>query len=394
MPGRGRPVAGNSDQIRFPTGFQFGLDPGRGQLAPSGPVHGLVQSLADAGAGSRGGLGRRAGVVDPVEPAAGGASPRGEIEEAVGTDVQVGHVQGFPRDEVLAGGGVGGSGLLRKADPDASPGPVSQKKGTVIFPGVGPVQVEGDSHRRAASQALDGGERIGVVAGELAGSRPPPVVSSGNRVKDPDGPVPGESEVPLHVRIEGEEFPLRVQGEVEGVPESGAELGPLVIGQIQPMDGARRHPDRIGVAPRIQVTLQQVVFLKSPGRGPGVDGHVGVGVVSVEQVEVAVHSGQDGVRSMFSDSSPAGGDQGGGVGLVVAIFVDQPVESGSFGAVGLNQQVSGAQVVHPVRSLDPVREVPDSFEPAVCILIRQNVDAPVLAGHDRPAPVVEGQVDQ
>ena len=83
-----------------------------------------------------------------------------------------------------------------------------------------------------------------------------------------------------------------------------------------------------------------------------------------------------------------------GVGLVVAILVDQAVEAGAFGAVGLNQQVSGAQVVHPVRSLDPVREVPDPFEPAVAVLIQQDVDAAVLTGHDWPAPVVEGHVDQ
>ena len=156
----------------------------------------------------------------------------------------------------------------------------------------------------------------------------------------------------------------------------------------------RGHADRIGVSPWIQVTLQEMVLLESPGRRAGVDGHVGEGVVPVKEVKVAVQAGQDGVRSMLADPPPAGGDQGGGVGLVVAILVDQAVEAGAFGAVRLNQQVSRAQVVHPVRSLDPVREIQDVLETAVSILIRQNMDAPVFAGDDRPAPVVEGQVDQ
>ena len=59
---------------------------------------------------------------------------------------------------------------------------------------------------------------------------------------DAGGPVPGGVQVPLHVRIEGEEFPLPVEGGIIRIAKSGRDDLPCLPFRINLRNMTNRGP--------------------------------------------------------------------------------------------------------------------------------------------------------
>ena len=147
------------------------------------------------------------------------------------------------------------------------------------------------------------------------------------------------------------------------------------------------------MTPRVEVAREQMVFLQASRRGGRVERDVGPSVVAVQDVVEAVGPPQDRVGPMLPDLPCGRPDQAHPVGLVVAVRIGQAVEPRAVRAFAVDQQIPGADVVHPVCRLDLVTEDLDRLVLTIPVPIDEEPDAGPLDAERRPAEMVEGHVD-
>src|SRR5205814_6094800 len=105
------------------------------------------------------------------------------------------------------------------------------------------------------------------VGGPLAGAAAPAELRGAGAMVDAGGPVPGHAPVPLHVRVEREEFAVGVEGHVVGVAEAGQDQLPLLALGVGAEDVAAGGQDAGGVAVTVPLPGQELVLPEVAVRG-------------------------------------------------------------------------------------------------------------------------------
>ena len=163
-------------------------------------------------------------------------------------------------------------------------------------------------------------QRVLVVHGPLAGAAPPAELGAARHVAHARRPVPGRAEVPLHVRVVGEDLPLRVHGDVVLVAVSAADdLDVRAVGIAAGDPPARRHA-AAGVTASVPEPREEQVLVPVRRRAGSVELR-GVRVVAGDEVETGpVERRHHGVRPMLA-AVAEGDDVRRVVELAVAVGV-------------------------------------------------------------------------
>ncbi len=143
-------------------------------------------------------------------------------------------------------------------------------------------------------------QRVGEGHRPLGAARAPAELGAGDEVHDARRPVPRRADVPLHVRVVGEQLAVRVEGQVVGVAHAaGDHLPPRGVGV-----GAQHHRAgravADGVAARVPDARQQDVLAPVAVRRVGGDPLGQAGRVAVDHVEHAVGAEHDAVRAVLA----------------------------------------------------------------------------------------------
>ncbi len=200
---------------------------------------------------------------DAQDRALGVPPADGEIQPAVGPDVDIGTVQRPAFEKQFAGSLVGSPVALEHHGQHAALRPVADEEGVLIFLGVAVVLVEHHAGRRAAADVEHGRQAVDVIGRPLRPAAAPAELGAGNQVVHPRRPVPGEPHVPLHVRVVGKQLAVAVEGVIVGVAKSAHEqLHEAAVG-VGADDDAAGGLDARGVAVGVLVLgLEQLAVVE------------------------------------------------------------------------------------------------------------------------------------
>jgi len=166
------------------------------------------------------------GIRNPVKPALGSATAGHEIHRSVGTEGEVGYVQGTTSEKNLRAADIAGSALQKMDRENTAECPIKHIESVLISGGE--LTFVSKFHRGGRPFPDMGGWRsvvwvIGVVWWPAAGHRPPSEIGTARQVFDPGRPVPRRAHVVLGIGIVGKGFPVPVEGDAIGVAQPTAE---------------------------------------------------------------------------------------------------------------------------------------------------------------------------
>ena len=340
-----------------------------------------------------GGLARRvdlaAGVGHTVKGRLCSSAADGQIHRAVlRVDDHVGHRQRLAADELFHLGGVAGP-LGPEVDGAELPeAPVADEEGVLILLREFRTIAERDPGGRTRSDVDDRAEAVDGGGGPLRRAVAESELRTADHVIDASGPVPGFADVPLHVRVVGEQLAVPVEGKVERVAESGRDQLPhlaIRVGARDPALGSQRVVHETG-----RDAGREVVLAPVERDARGIDLRQ-LGRVAADHVErLAVRREGDRVHAVLAPAL----DLAEQLDLVVAVV--------SVGVSCAIEAVGAPLVHHHIKAIEGVKQTvgareahPDRlrFDRVVAARgrRRQAIELAVLVGRDEPALRVDAQ---
>ncbi len=331
---------------------------------------------------------------DAINATLGVASAGGEVQPAVGSDLQVGHIQWPAFQEDLAGGFVGSAGRLHADGQNPPLRPIADEQGVVVARRKHVVIVDLDARRRAAADVDYGRQAVDVIVRPFRPAAAPAELRARRDVIDARGPVPGQPIVPFHVGIEREQLALAIESDVVGVAEAAGEDLHEAAVDVGADHGPAGRLDADGVSAGVLVLrLHQVAFVIVVVRAVGIGRVLDEGVISQHQVDQPVGTQSRRVRPMLAHAPLEGKQHFYGVRLAVLVVVGQAIEGRSVGSVAHREHLAvERQDALAVFQLVAVGR--DGFGDAVAILVDDQQERAALARGEDFAELVEGHGHQ
>ena len=180
---------------------------------------------------------------DAVQPALRAATASEEPQRTVGPNRAVGDVERSATDKTLLATLVTGAFFLQMHGEDATVGPVADEQRLFIARGETRAVAKEHGGRRSQTDVDDTRQGVGLPGGESTRAATPAEVGAGDQVQHAVGHVPGRPDIALHVGVEGEEFAVAVEGEVERIAQAAGVNPQVVAIGTDAQDVAGRHLD-------------------------------------------------------------------------------------------------------------------------------------------------------
>src|SRR5690606_30905346 len=160
---------------------------------------------------------------------------------------------------------------------------------------------------------------IEIIRGPLGPAASPTELRTGGDVVDSRGPIPRRADVPFHIGVVSEEFAVRVERQIVGIAEPARELLDATAVDV----GADNRRSRRGNAYRMSAgvfvsRLVEIAFVNDLVRTLRIRGSVDAGEVADHQVEQAIRTKLDPVRSVLAGRADEFHDWSDFVGRAVA----------------------------------------------------------------------------
>ena len=180
-------------------------------------------------------------------------------------------------------------------------GPIVDEESVLIFAGEFSSGSDNNASRAAGANIGGGRKSVGVVAGPFPSSRTPTGIESTDRMINAGGAIPGRTNVPFHIGIEGEEFAILIKGGIEFIPESVGDHFNLLGIRISLENETTRSELSSGVAIGVPHAGKEMIFRPSEGRAGTIQFCRHIGMVSEDEVErFSVGAGDDAMESMLA----------------------------------------------------------------------------------------------
>ncbi len=383
-------VDGQGRQGGSPRVAQLLLHVGHGMPGPGAGELRLANRPGDALAAHRGrGLAFLGGGHDAKDRAGRVAAAHRKVEPTVGPHVDIGAVERLAFQENLGRALVRGRRRLQRHGHDPPLRPVAHEKRVTVLVAQPPAVVKHHAGRRAAADIDRRRQAVDVILRPLRPAAPPAELGPGHQVVDPRRPVPGQRDVPLHVRVVREQLAVAIERTVVGVAKAPHEqLDEAAVG-VGPHDRAAGRLDARGVAVGVFVLRRdQLAVVEMMVRAGGGQRRLDEGVVADDDVNEAVRAEHRRMRPMLAHAALELEERFDALGGAVVVGIGQPVEGRARGAIAHGEHVAvPSQDALAVVHLGA--EVLDRLERAVVVLVLHQQERTPFARGDDVARFVE-----